>query len=88
MLGWPVQIRSLASFDEAPGDSPHSNHSVPPMCQWTGRMAVQTVEGHTYGAQPSVTIDQGPPSDVTGNLHGTKRGHRRNPHSTGVQNHP
>ena len=36
------------------------------MCQWTGRKAAQTVEGCTYSAQPSVTMDRGPLSGVTG----------------------
>jgi len=36
------------------------------MCQWTGRMATQTVEGYTYGAQPSVTMDQALPLVLLG----------------------
>ena len=64
--GWLFRIRSLATLDEAPGDSPHSYHSVPYMCQWTSRMATQTVEGRTYGAQPSVTMDQALPLVLLG----------------------
>ena len=72
-LGW---IKCLASFDEAPGDSLHLYHGVPPLHQWSGGMDAQAVEGRANGTQSPVTMDQSPPPGLTGDSLCTQRRHR------------